>query len=156
MKYDIRPEFQFIDSLINAAYYDAKGKSPNKVFSRKNFYKVWLVYNECKLHFADRSITISRPALIFSNPFIPYSYEGLSNERTGYWCIFKEEYLRVNERIKPIQDSPLFSIAGNNVFLLTEDELTKVAGLFDQIISGLATDSPTFINAAKCIIASIL
>lgn len=135
--YDVRPEFQNADALCNAAYYNKTGEPPAKLFSRKDFYKIWFINNSCILHFADKSITINQPALIFSNPLIPYAYEGLGKQRSGYWCIFKEEFLKLCERVKSIQQSPLFNISEYNIFFLDDLQTKNVCFLFENIISEL-------------------
>jgi len=138
--YDIRPEFDNNDAIFNAAHYDISAPVPNKAFSRKNYYKIWLVHDNCDLHFADRSIYVTGPALIFSNPVIPYACEGLGYHRSGYWCIFREEFLKTNDRVKSLQESPLFDIYADNVFSLDEQQLPIVTMLFENILSSMETD----------------
>lgn len=137
--YDIRPEFGSNDAIFNAAHYDTSAPALNKTFSRKDFYKIWLVHDDCDLHFADRSIYVTGPALIFSNPVIPYACEGIPEHRSGYWCVFKEEFLKTNDRVRSLQESPLFNIYADNVFPLDEQQLPIVTALFESIISSLST-----------------
>ena len=44
-------------------------------FSYRDFYKVGLVMDTGKLYYADRWILVDRPAILFSNPLIPYAWE---------------------------------------------------------------------------------
>ncbi len=125
--------------FFNSRYYDHSDVPVSIPFGRRDFYKIWLLNSESNLHYANRSIHITQPALVFSNPLIPYAYEGLSANRSGYWCIFKEEFLKTNDRVKTLQESPLFKIGSDNVFLLNPEQETAVKGLFDKIISEMAT-----------------
>jgi AraC-like DNA-binding protein len=137
---DIRPAFQRNDSLLNAARYNAIGPAITKLFSRKNYYKIWLTHSNCTIHFSDRTLHICAPALIFSNPVVPYAVEGLGTHRSGYWCIFKEEFLRTNDRVRSIQESPLFNYNVPNAFMLNPQQLSAATILFDDIIAAMASD----------------
>jgi len=125
-------------SIFNAAYYNNSTTKVDSSYSRKDFYKIWLISSECNLHFADKTIHITEPALIFSNPLVPYAYESLSAEGSGYWCIFKEEFIKTGDHTRLLQDAPLFNIGGNNVFLPDEEQLTRLINLYGQIIEELA------------------
>src|SRR6218665_3682768 len=68
--------------------------SENKMvlpYSRRDYFKIWIVDGESMIHYASKSIHIDRPALIFSNPLVPYSFERISEHMAGYIFIFNEE-----------------------------------------------------------------
>ncbi len=129
-----------LPSLVNAQHYQLIGEPAKIPFDRKDFYKIWLVNSDSYLYFADRSIHIDKPALIFSNPLIPYAYDGLSRERTGYWCVFTEEFLKSNNRMGNLQESPLFKIGANPVFFPDAPQIQVITFLFDQILAELASN----------------
>ena len=52
-------------------------------YSRRDYYKISLVLGTGELHYANRWIKVDRPALLFSNPIIPYSWEIHSPEQAG-------------------------------------------------------------------------
>ena len=59
-------------------------------FKRRDFYKITLLYGkDVVLNYADKTVEIDGHALVFSNPLIPYGWEGLEHVETGHYCIFQ-------------------------------------------------------------------
>ena len=46
-------------------------------FSYREFYKVTLIIGVGKLYYADKWILVDCPALLFSNPLVPYAWESI-------------------------------------------------------------------------------
>lgn len=126
--------------VFNAVRYDSTGAPVNIPYNRRDYYKIWIVKCESKIHYANRSIHITRPALIFSNPLVPYSFESLTTERSGYMCVFTEEFLRMNDRMESLQESPLFRIGADPVFFLDDVQLALISQLYDKMIEELETE----------------
>lgn len=104
-------------------------------YSRRDFYKIMLqTAGTTELHYADRQVVIDRPALVFSNPLVPYACDIPSNEPRGYFCLFTEDFLIINDRSTSLQDSPLFKIGSNPVFFLDEAQLATIRHLFQQLL----------------------
>ncbi len=92
---------------------DTSGTSPQ---SRRDFYKISLITSaHGTLFHADRSILINSPALVFSNPMIPYSWERISGNEDGYFCLFKESFIDHQVREGALSKSPLFRVGGSPV-----------------------------------------
>jgi AraC-like DNA-binding protein len=125
---------------LNVQRYDVSSVPAALPYSRRDYFKIWIVVGESKLHFANRSIHINKPAIIFSNPLVPYSFETLSEDRWGYWCVFTGEFLRGNDRTESLQESPLFKIGGESVFFPDEQQLLALTSLFDKMIAEVATE----------------
>jgi len=125
---------------IEAAYYEVTSAPIVLPYNRRSFFKVWLIVGKSRLHFADRTINIDQPTLIFSNPLVPYSFETLSEERYGYWCVFTEKFIQTAERTGSLQESPLFRIGGDFAYALNDTQLNTVRQLFDQIIASNESD----------------
>lgn len=107
-------------------------------YSRRDYYKVWVTVGPGKIHYATRTIDITRPALIFSNPLVPYSYES-ANVTGGYMCIFTEDFLKASGRTDSLQESPLFKIGSNPFFFLDASQFEFIAGLYDKMLAELET-----------------
>ncbi|HPH47443.1 MAG TPA: helix-turn-helix domain-containing protein [Chryseolinea sp.] len=125
-----RPENQ-----VRAHKFESGG---NKMlpYSRRDYYKIWVTIGTGKIEYANRSIELMQPALIFSNPRVPYSFE--STDLSGaYMCIFTEEYLKANGRTESLQESPLFKIGSNPVFLLQPEQLHHISDLYEKILCEL-------------------
>ncbi|RFZ91200.1 AraC family transcriptional regulator [Mucilaginibacter conchicola] len=90
-------------------------------YSRRSYYKVSLVKGSSKIHYPGHSIGISRAALVFTNPVMPYSWERNSEKQEGYVCIFTEDFL---PGIR-LQDLPAFRSAENTVIELEQENFGK-------------------------------
>ncbi len=111
-------------------------------YSRRDFYKVSLIIGTGTLYYADKWVKIDRPAMLFSNPVVPYSWEAESAEQSGWYCLFTEAFIRHSERVGSLQDSPLFKIGSNPVFFPDPEQLDEISAIFlkmaTEISSGYA------------------
>lgn len=114
-------------------------ESPNISYSRRDFYKICLIRGTNRYHYADKSIEVSGPTLIFFNPLVPYTWEHLSGETTGYFCIFTESFF--TEKIKGnLNDLPMFSIGGKPSYALNPKEDTEVTAIFEKMFDEISSD----------------
>ena len=110
-------------------------------YNRRDFYKISLILKgSSELLYASRGIHINKPAIVFTNPMVPYSWEGIAAEQTGYFCIFKEEFLRINDRMEYLHDSPLFKAGGNPVFLLDQTQADYLSAIFVRMLTEYDSD----------------
>ncbi|WP_375434846.1 helix-turn-helix domain-containing protein [uncultured Hymenobacter sp.] len=105
-------------------------------FGRRDYYKVALTTGRSRYNYATRGVLIERPALVFSNPLIPYSWEPVSEEQGGYLCMFPEEFL-LRDRAASLQESPLFRLGSDPVFFLDEAQYADLAHLFGKMLQEL-------------------
>ncbi|UOG77593.1 helix-turn-helix domain-containing protein (plasmid) [Hymenobacter tibetensis] len=103
-------------------------------FGRRDYYKIALITGSSRYNYATRGVLIDRPALVFSNPLIPYSWEPVSEEQDGYLCLFTEEFLILNDRAASLQDSPLFKLGSDPVYFVTETQYAELDYLFSKIL----------------------
>ncbi|TLM95170.1 helix-turn-helix domain-containing protein [Hymenobacter jeollabukensis] len=122
------------------AYAVDTSAGPSHDYRRRDFYKVALVTSPCTVHYADRSIDISTPSLMFANPHIPYSIELHDPRLTGYSCLFTEAFMKENDRSESLQQSPLFKVGGTPVFHLSPEQIVYVQGIFQKILAEQASD----------------
>jgi AraC-like DNA-binding protein len=101
-------------------------------YSRRDYYKIWMIKTQGKIHYATRTVDINQPALIFSNPRVPYAFES-GKVTGGYMCIFTEEFLKVNGRAESLQDSPLFRIGANAVFFPDDTQFNFISSLYEKM-----------------------
>jgi AraC family transcriptional regulator, transcriptional activator of pobA len=92
------------------------------------------------LHFADRSVLVDRPALLLSNPLVPYSFQPISEIQVGYSCLFSDAFLRSGERTGTLQESPVFKIGTFPVCFMTEEQYARIAELYEKMIVEMNTD----------------
>lgn len=120
--------------------FERKYCSNNSGYSRRDFYKVSLVIGEGRLFYADKWILIDRPALLFSNPLIPYAWEAISEQQDGYYCLFTEEFIQPSERKHSLADSPLFKIGDNKIFFLDDKKVEEVIAIYQKMIEEINSE----------------
>ncbi len=120
-------------------------------FSYRDFYKVALVLETGKLYYADKWIMVDRPAMLFSNPMIPYAWEATGNARgTGCFCIFNEAFIEASERMGTLADTPLFNNAKERIYFLDDEALQNVTAIFDKMREELKTDYSQKLDILRC------
>ena len=98
-------------------------------YSRRSFYKVSLMRGDNIIHYADKSIEISGSTLMFFSPHVPYTFEHLSDDRTGHFCIFTEAFFA--ERFRGgLSELPMFALGAKPVYALNDEQDAYVSGLF--------------------------
>jgi AraC family transcriptional activator of pobA len=111
-----------------------------RVYSRKDFYKICFTTGRSTIHYADRSYETDGSFLFFGNPHIPYSWETISEDYSGYACLFSEEFLKKAERSESLQQSPLFKIGGTPILNTMDTQHEFLNTIFDKMIFEQQTD----------------
>lgn len=111
-------------------------------YSRRDFYKVSLIIGKGKIYYADKWIQIDRPALLFSNPIVPYSWEAESEQQSGWYCLFTENFIQHSERVNNLRDSPLFSIGCNPVYFPDEAQASELSAIFKKMQAEMCSTYP--------------
>lgn len=120
---------------FKAQIFEGSGKTPLIPYNRRDYYKIWSINGPAKIHYADKTVEINKPALIFSNPLVPYSLEAFSDDRSGRMCVFTEDFLKTKERLDSIQESPLFKIGSDQVFFPDPVQLSFIYILYEKMVS---------------------
>lgn len=106
-------------------------------FSRKDYFKITLLVGRNRLYYADKAIESERQALLFSNPLIPYKWEPLDEQQSGFFCIFTEAFF---DHFGHIRNYPLFQPAGTPVYFLADDQLDHVRNIYKRMQQEIASD----------------
>ena len=100
-------------------------------YNRRDFYKITLTLDgTSQLMYANRGIEIDKPALVFTNPTVPYSWEGHHSNSKGYFCVFTNEFLQAGNRMESLEDSNLFKAGGDPVYFLDDEQVDYISGIF--------------------------
>ena len=120
----------------------SRGDYCNRVvpYNRRDFYKISLIIGTGTLYYADKGIEIDRPALLFSNPLIPYSWEAKSVEQEGYFCLFTEDFFMVDGRLTSLQELPMFKPGGSPVFFISDAQVAFISDLFTKMLSEIQSE----------------
>ncbi|MEJ6980000.1 helix-turn-helix domain-containing protein [Pedobacter sp. P351] len=103
-------------------------------YNRRDFYKITLMLDTSRLHYADRGILIDRPALLFSNPLVPSSWEPISAQQRGYFCLFNEQFIKDKDRDLVLQESPLYKIGADPVYFLDHEQVKDLQRIFQSML----------------------
>lgn len=108
-------------------------------YSRRDFYKISLIRGTNRYHYADKSVEIAGTTLMFFNPQVPYTWESLSDDITGYFCIFTESFF--TEKIKGrLNDLPMFANGGKPTYFLTAEQDAEVSAIFSKMLEEIDSD----------------
>ncbi|OJU55023.1 MAG: AraC family transcriptional regulator [Bacteroidales bacterium 45-6] len=103
-------------------------------YSRRDYYKISFIIGKGKLYYADKSLYIDKPALLFSNPKVPYSWEIEEGVQKGWFCLFNESFLRHDEKFGSLQHSPLFQLNRRPIFFLDEQQQQQITYIFQAMM----------------------
>lgn len=109
-------------------------------YSRRDYYKISLVLGTGELHYANRWIKVDRPALLFSHPIIPYSWEIHSPEQAGWFCLFTEDFIQHEVRQNFLKDSPLFKVDGDPLYFLDDRQVDEISFIFKKMMHEVSSD----------------
>lgn len=105
-------------------------------YNRRDFFKISLVVKGCsELLWAQKGIVIDKPALVFTNPSVPYAWEGsvMEQDYEGCFCVFSEEFVQGGGRLESLKESLLFKPSGRPVFFLNDEQVTWLSSLFARM-----------------------
>lgn len=102
-------------------------------YSRRDYYKVTLILGKGLLEYADKTFTIDKPALLFSNPLIPYAWTPDSGKQEGWFCIFNEAFVKQHDQL--LTDLPMFQPGNDHVFFPERQQVKKISGLFAKMMA---------------------
>lgn len=106
-------------------------------YSRKDYYKISLIVGENRVHYADKTLAIDEQALFFANPQIPYKWEELDQDQTGFFCVFTKAFFH---QFGSLLEYPVFQPDIAPVFPLTDDERDTIAGIYLEMLDVIDSD----------------
>lgn len=124
-------------------------------YNRKDYFKISLIIGRNKYHYADKTIEIERNALLFANPQVPYNWEPLDNEQSGFFCIFTEAFFKEFTNLK-LQDYPVFKPGGQPIFFLTESQVETVMGIFRKMFEEIESDYVYKYDAIRTLVFELI
>jgi AraC family transcriptional activator of pobA len=117
-----------------------RSKSGSMPYNRRSYYKISLILGKNRAEYADKVIDIEHNALLFATPLIPYNYEPLDEQQSGFFCIFSEDFLTQDNSGIRLKELPVFKPGGSPIFFLTEVQIAEVKVLFDKMFREIESD----------------
>ncbi|TPG38129.1 helix-turn-helix domain-containing protein [Flavobacterium pectinovorum] len=106
-------------------------------YSRRDYFKISLIIGKNKVHYADKIVEIEKQVLFFANPQVPYNWEQLEEQQTGFFCVFTEAFFHQFGNLK---EYPVFKPNGSPVFAIDDDQVEKIKSIFEQMITEINSD----------------
>jgi AraC family transcriptional activator of pobA len=100
-------------------------------FRRRDYYKIALIHGESELHFADKPVQIQKHGLLFINPQIPYSNTDPSRIRSGFFCVFNQQFFH---QYGKINEYPIYQPEGTHAFELNDDQAERAESIFFRML----------------------
>lgn len=106
-------------------------------YQRRDYYKIMLVIGDAKVHYADKTLSVQKQALAFSNPQIPYSWEQKERIKGGYYCIFNPAFFHGHINLNQYA---VFQPNGTPLFELDDEQANKVKNVYRRIFEEIESD----------------
>lgn len=106
-------------------------------YKQRDFYKITLIQGQAEVHYADKSVKVLKQALTFSNPLIPYKWEGLAHVTGGFFCIFNQAFFR---QFGSLTDYSIFKPGGMHVFEISDAQLELVHAHFQRMTEEIKSE----------------
>jgi len=104
-------------------------------YSRRDYYKISLIIGKGKLLYGDTKIEINQNALVFFNRNVPYSWETSSEQQSGYFCLFNDDFLNGMNRTKSFMDSPVSKNDTIPVYFINEQQEKYLLEIYQKMAS---------------------
>lgn len=106
-------------------------------YRRRDYYKISLLTGNCVMHYADKKIEVIKQALVFTNPLVPYGWEGKEGSPGGFTCFFDQRFFQLFGELNRFA---VFQPKGIPVFELPDGQFTKAAFLFERMLEEIGSD----------------
>lgn len=108
-------------------------------YSRRDYYKITLISGTNRYHYADKTLEVAGTALAFFSSHVPYTWENVAGDPTGYFCVFKEGFFVENMRSN-IRDLPMFAPGGKPFYMLNAEQEKNVEAIFEKMLTEMKSD----------------
>jgi len=116
-----------------------KNLSEPPKYTRRDFYKITLIHGKNVCHYADKSIEVNGSTLMFFSSHVPYTWESVTGDYTGFFCIFKEAFFTEKMRGN-INALPMFKAGGKPSYSLDKAQTKLISGIFKKMLDEEGSD----------------
>ncbi|WP_010249715.1 helix-turn-helix domain-containing protein [Myroides injenensis] len=107
-----------------------EGKKLLIPFNKKTYYKVSYLKTKSKFFSGTKVVELDGPTLFFSNPLSPYTFEPISENAEGYFCLFTNNFLGFKSNL---MKSIIFHLEENPVYSLNKEQEELISFLFKKM-----------------------
>lgn len=121
------------------AYKIDRGLIARVSYHRRDLYKLYLISVKCNIYYQEEKIEIDGNVLFFAGPHATYSWENISEQQSGYSCLFTEDFLNRHPLLAHFIHSPLLGL-GNLAFVcLNQKQQERITSIFHLLLSAQDT-----------------
>ncbi|SEI97165.1 AraC-type DNA-binding protein [Dyadobacter sp. SG02] len=102
-------------------------------YARRDFYKISLILGKGKITYGNQEIEINRNALVFFNRNVPYSWQAMSEEQSGYFCLFTDQFLSTINRSATVSNCPILRSDSIPVYFINEEQQEYLLSIFGKM-----------------------
>ncbi|MCP9763668.1 helix-turn-helix domain-containing protein [Lacihabitans soyangensis] len=106
-------------------------------YRRRDFFKITLCRGSSRIHYADKVFSFEKQALVFSNPFIPYKWEHVDDDLSGFYVVFDAIFFNLFGNLIQYE---VFQPTGTHVFELDDSQFEYLCGVFEKIETELNSE----------------
>ncbi|MFD0988860.1 helix-turn-helix domain-containing protein [Mariniflexile jejuense] len=117
---------------IESMYATCKTK-PEMPYNRRTYYKVSLISGKNIVEYADKTIEITKHAILFATPKTPYRYTPKDNNQSGHFCVFTKDFVPLNKTGFDIDNLQIFSNQSDFVFQISKEQYLQIKHVFEKM-----------------------
>ncbi|MCP9746760.1 AraC family transcriptional regulator [Lacihabitans sp. CS3-21] len=106
-------------------------------YRRRDFFKITLCRGSSRIHYADKVFSFEKQALVFSNPFIPYKWEHVDDDLSGFYVVFDASFFNLFGNLIQYE---VFQPTGTHVFELDDTQFEYLSKVFEKIETELNSE----------------
>ncbi|MDP1817862.1 MAG: helix-turn-helix transcriptional regulator [Leadbetterella sp.] len=106
-------------------------------YRRRDFFKITLCRGSSRIHYADKVFSFEKQALVFSNPFIPYKWEHVDDDLSGFYVVFDASFFNLFGNLIQYE---VFQPTGTHVFELDDTQFEYLSKVFGKIETELNSE----------------
>lgn len=113
------------------------GENKCESFRRIRMYKICLFTGHHRFKYGDQVVEFDQPALLFTNPQVPYSLETITGIMSGWYCIFTEAFFH---ELSSLLKFHVFQQEGHPVFLLSAAQFNTFSDIFKSMLEEITSN----------------
>lgn len=105
-------------------------------YRRRDYYKISLLIGNCAMQYGDKTVTIEKQALVFTNPLVPYGWQQTEHTPGGFACIFDQKFF---QPFGELSRYDVFQSSGIPVFELST-EISNAVLIYERMLKEIDSD----------------
>ncbi len=106
-------------------------------YKKRDYYKMTLMIGQNRINYADKVIEVKKQALVFTNPHIPYNWENPECIKSGYFCVFTQDFFHQYGNLSQYE---VFQPSGTHVFELSDEQVITVSAYYERMFEEINSD----------------